>query len=138
MNPTERDRASFFPHDFLPLEQHGQLVLVDGERELLPGISVRIVNGHTTALQCPVVSDGGQTVFYCADLMPTTSHIALPWIMAYDLRPLVTLEEKRRILTEAVRKKWIIFFEHDPATPAVTLADSAKGIVPGEAVDVEG
>jgi len=137
INPTERDRASFFPHDYLPLDQSGQLVFVEGEREILPGISVRIVNGHTTALQCPVVSDGRQTLFYCADLMPTTSHIALPWIMAYDLRPLVTLEEKRTILAEALRKKWIVFFEHDPVTAAATLADSAKGIVMGEKVDIE-
>jgi glyoxylase-like metal-dependent hydrolase (beta-lactamase superfamily II) len=137
LSPTERDRASFFPHDYLPLEQTGQLVFVEGEREILPGISVRIMNGHTTALQCPVVSDGKQTLFYCADLMPTTSHIALPWIMAYDLRPLVTLEEKRRILTEALHKKWVVFFEHDPVTKAVILTDSAKGIVAGETVDIE-
>ena len=128
-HPTERDRASFFPQDFLPLEESGQLELVDGEREILPGIKVRLVHGHTTALQCPIVSDGSQTLFYCADLMPTTSHIALPWIMAYDLRPLATLEEKRKLLSEAFEKRWLLFFEHDPVTEAVSLKDSGRGIV---------
>ena len=132
--PTERDRASFFPVDYMPLQESGQLVLIDGEREILPGISVRLMHGHTTALQCPLISDEKQALFYCADLMPTTSHIALPWIMAYDLRPLVTLEEKRSILAEAVEKDWILFFEHDPVTEAVTLRDSGKGIVMNSSV----
>jgi len=129
LHPTERDRASFFPQDFRPLDESGQLQLIDGEREFLPGISVRLMNGHTTALQCPVVSDGDQTIFYCADLVPTVSHLALPWIMAYDLRPLVTLEEKRKLLAEAAEKRWLLFFEHDPATEVVSLRDSGKGIV---------
>ncbi len=128
-NPTERDRASFFPQDYQPLKESGQLELIDGEREILPGISVRLMHGHATALQCPVISDGSQTLFYCADLMPTTSHIALPWIMAYDLRPLVTLDEKRKLLAEAMEKGWVLFFEHDPVTEAVSLKDSGKGIV---------
>jgi glyoxylase-like metal-dependent hydrolase (beta-lactamase superfamily II) len=127
--PTERDRASFFPDDFLPLDHHGVLHFTEGEGEVLPGISVRTVHGHTSALQCPVISDGKTTVFYCADLMPTTSHIQLPWIMAYDLRPLVTLEEKRTILNEAVEEEWILFFEHDPHTEAVTLKKTEKGVV---------
>jgi glyoxylase-like metal-dependent hydrolase (beta-lactamase superfamily II) len=128
-NPTERDRASFFKDDYMPLHQAGVLEFTDGEDEIFPGISVRIVNGHTTALQCPVVTDGKTTVFYCADLMPTTSHVNLPWIMAYDLRPLVTLDEKRRILNHAVEEGWIFFFEHDPVTAAARVVESGKGIV---------
>ena len=127
--PTERDRASFFPHDFLPLERHGQLQYLDGEGEIFPGIHVRLMHGHTTALQCPVISDDHHSVFYCADLMPTISHIAHAWIMAYDLRPVVTLEEKKKILREAVDRNWILFFEHDPNTEAVTLKETEKGIV---------
>ena len=95
LHPTERDRASFFDEDYLPLKEHGVLEFTEGEDEILPGIRVRILNGHTTALQCPIVSDGRTTLFYCADLFPLTAHLQLPWIMAYDLRPLVTLEEKR-------------------------------------------
>jgi glyoxylase-like metal-dependent hydrolase (beta-lactamase superfamily II) len=100
----------------------------DGEHVPFPSVTVRVVNGHTSALQCPVISDGKTTLFYCADLMPTTTHINLPWIMAYDLRPLITLEEKRRILNEAVDENWILFFEHDPATEAVRLMRTEKGI----------
>ena len=128
-NPTERDKASFFKEDFMPLQFHGQVEHADGEGEIFPGISVRIMNGHTTALQCPLITDGTTTLFYCADLMPTAAHVNLPWIMAYDLRPLVTLEEKRRILNQAVDENWILFFEHDPTTEAVRVMRTEKGIV---------
>ena len=128
-DPTERDRASFFKEDFLPLQFYGLIEHTDGEGEIFPGISVRIVNGHTTALQCPVISDGTTALFYCADLMPTTSHVQLPWIMAYDLRPLVTLEEKRKILNQAAEESWVLFFEHDPVTEAVRVIRTEKGIL---------
>ena len=128
-HPTERDRASFFQDDFLPLEHFGQLELLDGEGEIFSGISVRLMHGHTTALQCPVITDGTKTLFYCADLMPTISHVAPPWIMAYDLRPLVTLEEKRRILSKAAEERWILFFEHDPHTEAAYVKSSERGVV---------
>lgn len=135
-HPTERDRASFFAEDFRPLDEYGQLRFSEGEGEVLPGISVLTVHGHTAALQCPVVSDGTTTLFYCADLVPTISHVQLPWIMAYDLRPLVTLEEKRRILGRAVEEKWIVFFEHDPSFAAATLARDERGIVPERTLEV--
>jgi glyoxylase-like metal-dependent hydrolase (beta-lactamase superfamily II) len=128
-NPTERDRASFFPEDFLPLHERGMLRFTSGEGEVLPGISVRIVNGHTTALQCPVLSDGDTTLFYCADLMPTVTHVQLPWIMAYDLRPLVTLEEKRAVLDQAAREHWVLFFEHDPSIAAGRVRITDRGVV---------
>lgn len=128
-NPTDRDKASFFTEDFMPLQIHGVLDYTDGEGEIFPGIGFKIVNGHTSALQCPVITDGTTTLFYCADLMPTTSHVSLPWIMAYDLRPLVTLEEKKRILTQAVEESWILFFEHDPVTEAARVMRTEKGIV---------
>jgi glyoxylase-like metal-dependent hydrolase (beta-lactamase superfamily II) len=127
-NPTERDRASFFPDDFIPLQEHGMLNFTEGEGEIVAGIAVRILNGHTPALQCPVISDGTTTLFYCADLVPTASHVPLPWIMAYDLRPLVTLEEKRKILNQAVDENWMIYFEHDPRIEAARLKRTEKGI----------
>jgi glyoxylase-like metal-dependent hydrolase (beta-lactamase superfamily II) len=135
-NPTERDKASFFKDDFIPLQHHGLLEFTDGEGEILPGIGVRIVHGHTTALQCPVITDGTTTVFYCADLMPTISHVNLPWIMAYDLRPLVTLEEKRRVLHDAVDENWILFFEHDPGTEAARVVRTEKGFALGARVQL--
>jgi glyoxylase-like metal-dependent hydrolase (beta-lactamase superfamily II) len=136
LQPTERDRASFLPEDFLPLKEHGLLELLDGPGELLPGIRLHLVHGHTTALQCPVVSDGVTTLFYCADLMPTVSHVQLPWIMAYDLRPLVTLEEKRTVLQRAAEEEWILFFEHDPATPAGRVRAGERGVQWADPVEI--
>ncbi len=127
--PAERDRASFFPEDFVPLQEHGLLNFTEGEVEILPGITCRICNGHTSALQAPVISDGKTTMLYCADLVPTSAHVPLPWIMAYDLRPLVTLEEKRRILNEAVDGDWILYFEHDASVQTCRLRRTEKGIV---------
>jgi len=132
--PTERDRASFFADDFEPLRRAGVLDFTEGEGEILPGIRVTVIHGHTAALQCPVVSDGRTTLFYCADLVPTSSHVPLAWIMGYDLRPLVTLEEKRRILGQAAEEGWVMVFEHDPLLGAARLARTEKGIVLGDAV----
>lgn len=127
LHPTERDRASFFPADFRPLQERNLLEFAEGEAALFPGIHLRVFHGHTIALQCPVISDGVKTMFYCADLIPTASHVQLPWIMAYDLRPLVTLEEKRGILKTAVDEGWIMVFEHDPAHAAGHVTWGEKG-----------
>jgi glyoxylase-like metal-dependent hydrolase (beta-lactamase superfamily II) len=108
----------------------------EGEGEILPGLTVKVVHGHTAALQCPVVSDGATTLFYCADLVPLASHVQLPWIMAYDLRPLVTLEEKRAVLSRAAEEGWILFFEHDPAVAAAKVKRGDKGFFLEEPVDV--
>jgi glyoxylase-like metal-dependent hydrolase (beta-lactamase superfamily II) len=134
MNPTEKDRGSFMPDDFMPLMDHGVLELLDGEGELFPGISLVIANGHTSGLQLPLISGGTSRVLYCCDLFPTTSHIPLPYIMAYDLRPLVTLEEKKNILPRAYEEGWTLFFEHDPAVTAGKLRKTDKGFAFGEAV----
>jgi glyoxylase-like metal-dependent hydrolase (beta-lactamase superfamily II) len=134
LQPTERDRASFMADDLQPLVKREQLVLVDGEKELFPGFRVITMFGHTTALQCPVISDGTTTLLYCADLVPLHSHCQLPWIMGYDLRPLVTLEEKRSILQRAADEQWVMFFEHDPDVVAGTVGRTDKGYRFNEAV----
>ena len=127
LQPTERDRASFLADDFQPLLKQEQLILVDGEKELFPGFRVVTMFGHTTALQCPLISDGTTTLLYCADLVPLHSHCQLPWIMGYDLRPLVTLEEKRAILQRAADERWVMFFEHDPEVVAGFVGRTDKG-----------
>lgn len=134
--PTERDRASFLHDDFQPLIRNGQLVQVDGEKDVFPGFRVITMSGHTTALQCPLISDGQSTLLYCADLIPLHSHCQLPWIMGYDLRPLVTLEEKRKTLTRAAEERWVLFFEHDPAIAAGRVERTEKGFRFGEQVDI--
>ena len=126
-NPTDRDRASFMKDDFQLLHERGMLKFSEGEQEIFPGISVVVCNGHTMAQQLPKITDGKNTLLFLCDLVPTTSHIPFPYIMGYDLRPLVTLEEKKRILPQAEKEGWILFFEHDPETIAVKLQRTDKG-----------
>ncbi|MEX0602061.1 MAG: hypothetical protein WD295_01885 [Bacteroidota bacterium] len=130
--PTDKDRASFMPDDFLPLNNHGVLDFVEGEGEIFPGIGLVVCNGHTTAQQLPKISDGKTTLLFCCDLVPTTGHLPAPYIMAYDVRPLVTLEEKKRILGQAADEGWTLFLEHDPATEAMTIKRTGKSFVVGE------
>ena len=125
--PTDRDRASFMPDDYLPLWEAGMLQLVDGPRELFPGIEMVVCNGHTTAQQLPKISDGTTTLLFCCDLVPTASHIPYPYIMGYDLRPLVTLDEKKRILPRALAEGWILYLQLYPSVEAVTLKATDKG-----------
>jgi glyoxylase-like metal-dependent hydrolase (beta-lactamase superfamily II) len=135
--PTDRDRASYYTDDFLPLEQHGVLELLDGEGELFPGVALRLFHGHTSALQCPVLTGEGKTLLFCADLIPLAPHLQLPWIMGYDLRPLVTLEEKRGVLEQAVEERWMLFLEHDPSVEVVTVRRGNKGVEKDEILPVE-
>lgn len=125
--PTERDRASYIPHNFMPLIEAGKLQVLDGAAEIFTGIHAEICEGHTTGLQTLRITDGTTTLYYCADLVPTSVHLPLPWIMGYDLRPLVTLEEKREILSRAARDRWILLFEHCPLTAAATVSLNDKG-----------
>ncbi len=137
MNPTEKDRGSFMPDDYLPLRDHGVLEFIDGEGEVFPQISLVILNGHTAAQQLPKISDGRKSLLYCCDLFPTTAHIPLPYIMAYDLRPLTTLEEKKDILKRAVDEEWTLFFEHDPRTVAGTVVKTDKGYSFGSPIEFD-
>ncbi len=137
MHPTEKDRGSFMPDDFMPLKEHGVLEFVEGEFQIFPGIELLLMNGHTAAQQLPKISDGKTTLLYCCDLFPTTSHIPLPYIMAYDLRPLQTLTEKKKILGQAYEEKWLLFFEHDPNTVAGRVKATEKSFAFDSAVTFE-
>ena len=121
MNPTERDRASYFPENFASISKEGRWDLVEGDNEVLPGVSVARIPGHNANIQAVVIKGGGKTLAFVADLLPTRHHIALPWIMAYDLFPLQTLETKRHWLSRMVAENWIVVFGHDPDVPAATL-----------------
>ena len=113
-NPSERDKASFFPNDFEPLVNSKLLKTIDGEYKFDDYITLLPVNGHTRFMSLVKISDEKETLLYTADLIPMESHLPLPYIMGYDLFPLITLEEKRKYLTEASEKNWILFLEHDP------------------------
>jgi glyoxylase-like metal-dependent hydrolase (beta-lactamase superfamily II) len=128
LNPTDRDRGSYLKENFEPLAKEGVLNLLT-ENYFDENISLEIINGHTFGQQMIKISDGSKTVLYCADLLPFVSHIRLPYIMAYDLQPLVTLAEKKKYLKQALDENWILYFGHDPEYAAVTLKHSEKGIV---------
>ena len=111
--PNERTHASYYPEDFAPLEAAGKLELIDEAVEILPGIRLDRVQGHTRGTQTVRVTDGKRTVFFSSDFMPDRHHLPLPWIPAQDLFPLDTLEAKRTILGRAVEEQWIVGFTHD-------------------------
>jgi glyoxylase-like metal-dependent hydrolase (beta-lactamase superfamily II) len=125
IKPNLREKASYFANNFEPLMAAGRLTLIDGPTDaLLPCISVSVSDGHTEGHQSVKVSDGTTTLLYCGDLIPTSSHIRLPWLMGYDLNPLRLMEEKRMLLEPAAREGWYLFFEHDPYMDAATVAET--------------
>lgn len=128
VNPSERDRGSYIKDNFIPLYEAGVLLLIEGEKKFDDEIDLIIVNGHTFGQQLLKISDSSNTFLYCCDLFPTTSHLPLPYVMGYDLQPLVTIEEKKKILKSALDENWKLFFEHDPETAYTTVTSTDKGI----------
>ncbi len=114
MRTNERTAGSYFPANFTPVSNRERWQLVQGELEVVPGVRVIPTPGHVPYHQAVVVSNGGDTACFLGDLVPTTAHLPLPWIMGYDVEPLVTLETKRRVLGQAESEGWILIFEHDP------------------------
>jgi glyoxylase-like metal-dependent hydrolase (beta-lactamase superfamily II) len=121
LNPTERDRASYFADRILPVTESGQWQLVDGDVRIVPGVSVVRIPGHNADIQAVKVSGGERTLIFVADMLPTRHHLPLAWMPGYDLYPLQTLETKRARITEIVNGGWIVAFGHDPDFPAATL-----------------
>ncbi|MEE9162560.1 MAG: MBL fold metallo-hydrolase, partial [Candidatus Neomarinimicrobiota bacterium] len=125
-NPSAKDRASFIPHNFEPLEHHGRLELLAAAEELAPGVEVLVGNGHTDGHQMVKVTGGGETMVFMGDTLPTATHLRLPYIMGYDLRPLETLAEKEALLAQAAEEEWWLFFDHDPEVPGVKVKPGPK------------
>ena len=155
--PNDREKASFLKENILPIQSSGQLRFVDvtersegherggawrsssdevlgggfpggGAGAILPGLSVRLVYGHTDAMMLPQVTYKGRTIVFMADLLPSIDHIPMPWIMAYDMFPLTTLTEKKTFLEEAAAGDYVLFFEHDPVHECCLLEKTDKGI----------
>lgn len=124
---NERTRASYLPHNYEPVAAADRFRFLEGDGEVLPGISVRLTPGHVPFHQSILVRSGGETLFYLADVIPTRHHLPLPWIMGYDVEPLRTLESKRRLVREALEEGWWLFFEHDPDVVMGRLQGAAKG-----------
>lgn len=114
MNPDERSSASYLKEKLLPLQKDGNLELINGDFELEEGIKIIHVPGHTRGHQCILIESGGNKLFFPGDLIPTSAHFSLPYIMAYDLFPLETLENKKKILKIAENEGWLFALYHDP------------------------
>lgn len=129
-NPNDREKASFLKENILPIEQSGKLKFID----VMDGISfsenikVRFFNGHTQAMMLPQINYNEKTIVFMGDLLPSVAHIPIPYVMAYDTKPLETLKEKKLFLTEAQQKEYILFFEHDPVIECCLLQLTEKGI----------
>jgi glyoxylase-like metal-dependent hydrolase (beta-lactamase superfamily II) len=127
-HPHERNRASYLAENFAPLAQAGLLHLVDGEAELAPGVRVIPTPGHTAHHQSVLIDDGqGHKALFLGDVVPTSLHVKLPFIMAYDLDVVGTLETKRRLLGRAADERWLVIFGHDKDVQAGYLSRDAKG-----------
>lgn len=124
---NERTSASYFPANWMPVHEAGQLELVDGARELIAGVSLRRTPGHVPHHQSVVLRSGGETACFLGDVVPTAHHLPLPWIMGYDVEPLVTLESKRTLLADALAGDWLLVFEHDAHHGFGRVAHDGKG-----------
>ena len=117
-HPHERNRASYLQDDFVPLKEAGVTVFFDGDQEIRPGVRVVRTGGHTGQHQVIFLESGGRTAVFVADMIPTVAHLENAWVMGYDLFPMDTLAFKRRFISEAIEREYLIFFEHDPLITA--------------------
>ena len=122
-SPHERDAASYLPENWQPLVESRQLETKNDIYEVVDGLIVEQVRGHSATMQTWKLTCGGETLFGFADLVPTTAHLSLPWIMGYDLFPMETLEFKKKILPKAIRENWLCLFYHDFETPLCRLTE---------------
>jgi glyoxylase-like metal-dependent hydrolase (beta-lactamase superfamily II) len=124
VHPNPREKASFLSENILPIQESGQLKFIDTtSTSINKNIELRTVSGHTESMIIPFVNCNGKTLVYCADLVPSRWHIPIPYVMAYDTRPLLTIDEKSSLLKEAVKNDYYLFLEHDPETEICTVTE---------------
>jgi glyoxylase-like metal-dependent hydrolase (beta-lactamase superfamily II) len=126
----ERDRVSYISDNYDPLVRSGQMRLLRGDAEIVPGVSVQVYPGHTRHMQAVLLRSGGHTACYISDLVPTSAHLDLTWVMAFDLFPLETIESRKRFYQSALAENWLVVFTHDPAVPWTYLEKRGEKIVP--------
>ena len=125
-HPSQKDAGSFIEHDWKVLAENQMIEIIDGKEPFIEGIETFVTHGHTPGLLHPIVSDGSNKLFYGADIFPMVAHIPIPWVMAYDVQPVVTMEEKQKLLQKMDREDWILFFEHDPHIQACSVHKDGK------------
>jgi glyoxylase-like metal-dependent hydrolase (beta-lactamase superfamily II) len=130
VHPNDREKASFLKENILPIQASGRLKFVPTQDgiQFTQNITIRFAFGHTDSMMLPQISYKGKTILYMADLLPSTGHIPMPYVMSYDMFPLQTLTEKKAFLTEATEKEYILYLEHDPINECCTLQMTEKGI----------
>ena len=127
--PNPREKASFLRENILPMQESGHLKFIDtSKRSLFGQFEILYVSGHTDKMMVPMIPYKGKTLCFMADLLPSTGHIPLPYVMGYDTRPLITLEEKEQFLNEAAEREYVLFFEHDPVNECCTVKKTEKGV----------
>jgi glyoxylase-like metal-dependent hydrolase (beta-lactamase superfamily II) len=144
--PNDREKASFLKENILPIKESGQLKFIDvtqkeetklATTKFSDSISVRFVHGHTHAMMLPQINYNGKIIVFMADLLPSTGHIPIPYVMAYDMFPLTTLNEKKFFLKEAAENNYILFFEHDAQVECCNLQITEKGIRPNQTFSLQ-
>jgi glyoxylase-like metal-dependent hydrolase (beta-lactamase superfamily II) len=131
MNPNSREKASFLKENFVPLQEHGQLKFIaeneSGLTKFNDKIDILFANGHTQSMMLPIIQYKNKTICYMADLIPSSAHVSLPYVMGYDMFPMTTLIEKEKFLNKACDKDYILFYEHDPVAECSTIELTEKG-----------
>lgn len=130
IHPNAREKASFLKENILPIQESGQLKFHQPGETMFPFMNIEYVYGHTESMMLPIIHYKGRKIIYMADLIPSAAHVPLPYVMAYDTRPLQTLEEKERLLRKCVDEQYVLFFEHDKDNECCTLMHTEKGIRP--------
>lgn len=128
--PNDREKASFLKENILPIRESGRLQFVETRDgvSFMDGVTIRFVDGHTDKMMLPQIEYNGRTILYVADLLPSVAHIPIPYVMAYDTRPLLTLREKKAVLDEACENNYVLFFEHDAKVECCELEMTEKGV----------
>jgi glyoxylase-like metal-dependent hydrolase (beta-lactamase superfamily II) len=127
VNPNRREKASFLKDNILPIKDTGKLKLVEDSGELFENFHVQMFDGHTDGQMIPFINYNGRTVVFMADLLPSTAHVPMPYVMAYDTRPLITMQEKKVFFEEVIKNDYVLFFEHDIYNECCTLMETEKG-----------
>jgi len=127
LNPNPREKASFFHENIQPLVESGNLRMLDGETELFPHIELKVFNGHTEGQQLPLIGYKGRKILFAGDVFPTYGHIPIPYVMGYDVRPLVTMDERAKLLPWLIEQEVILFYEHDPYHECGTITQNSRG-----------
>ncbi len=129
IKPNAREKASFLKENILPIQESGQLKFVEeGSDKVNPNITLKIVCGHTESMFIPHIKTGDKTIVYCADLFPSIAHIPIPYVMAYDTRPLLSINEKQKFFNEALIENYYLFFEHDRSVECCSLKQTERGV----------